>query len=224
MKRGTGFLLLALLLAGSGGPVPPASATTPGAVVMPVPEPGHPVELRIPAGPDGLQRAEVRLQSLLYPWLRSWIPVRALGLVNPRAKQTLRGVHLASVANREGRRGRPNRRFYSRPRIACAAFVSWCLRQVGWRWTSNSAQGLYNLLRAHGGKLVAAKVSTRYTPFFSYMKAGDVIAFWKGSRRIGHVEIYIGGGMTVGTSSSALHVGIRRVGNRGFARMSVIRI
>lgn len=166
---------------------------------------------------------EVRLQSLVYPWISEWVPVKALGLVNPKAKQTLRGVHLASIANREGRLGLPNRRFYSRPRIACAAFVSWCLRQVGWRWTSNSAQGLYNLLRKHGGKLVAKNVSTRYTPYFVYFKAGDVLAFSRGGR-IRHVEVYIGAGMTVGTSSSALHVGIRRVGNRGYSRMDVIRI
>jgi hypothetical protein len=169
-------------------------------------------------------QTEVRLQNLVYPWLRSWVPVKALGLVNPRAKVTPRGLLAGAIALKAGRRGFRNSKFLRHaPRVACAAFVSWVLRQVGIRRLSNSASALYSLLRKQRGRLVASQVSTHYAPLFQYLRPGDCLFFWKG-RRISHTEVYVGGGMTVGTSSSMLRVGVRKVGNRGFARFSVVRI
>jgi cell wall-associated NlpC family hydrolase len=124
-----------------------------------------------------------------------------------------------------GRRQPRNRLFYRpNPRIACAAYTAYILRHCGRGGGSYSATAQYGQLRRWGGKLVATKMSTRYTPYFKYLKAGDFIFFHKAGGRIGHVEIYVGNGRVSGTSSSAGRVGIRRMGNRGFRLASVVRI
>jgi hypothetical protein len=167
---------------------------------------------------------QIRAQSLVYPGTYRTLDIRELRLVHPHARQSNRGRLLAAIALRAGRHGYPNRKFLrSNPRLACAAFLSWCLRQTKFGYTSNSASQLYRNLLHHGGKLVAEHMNTRYIPYLVYYKPGDCLFFWKG-RRIGHTEVYVGGGSTVGTSSSSLHIGIRKLGNRGFSTVSVIRL
>lgn len=168
-------------------------------------------------------QTQIRLESLLYPGIYVEAPVAALGLVAPKAPQTNFGRRVAVIALRAGVQGLPNRRFYRRPRIACAAFVSWVLKKAGRSGYSLAVNPMYAQVRRRHGVLVAARVSTRYTPYLRYYKPGDLLFFHRGNR-LGHVEIYVGGGNTVGTSSSALRLGVRRIGNRGFATMSIVRV
>ena len=152
------------------------------------------------------------------------VPVAALRLVQPMAKQTKVGVCCGKTARRVGA-GRPrNRLFYRNPRIACAAYTAYILRHCGRPGGSFSASAQYAQLRKRGAKLVATKMSTRYTPYFRYLRAGDFLFFHKRGGRIGHEEIYGGNGLTSGTSSSEGRVGIRRIGNRGFAVVTVLRV
>lgn len=150
-------------------------------------------------------------------------PVEALKLVHPNAKQTNLGRRVGAIALKLGIQGIPNRRYFSHPRIACAAFVSYVMKKAGRSGGSPAVNTLYAQVRRRHGVLVASRVSTRYTPYYQYLRQGDLLFFHRGSR-LGHVEINVGGGKTVGTSSSALRLGVRRIGNRGFAYMSVIRL
>ncbi len=213
---------LALLLAslaqrrGEGAPGAAARITLPGYPVGEFVEPPP----RILTILDG--RRTVTLQHLLHQWPDITAPVGALRLVNPRAPQTNFGRRVGAIALKLGIQGIRNGRFYRRPRIACAAFVSYVLRKAGRPGYSFAVNTLYAQVRRKHGILVASRVSTRYTPFYQWYRPGDLLFFHRG-RRLGHVEIYIGGGNTVGTSSSALRLGVRRVGNRGFSQMSVVR-
>lgn len=166
----------------------------------------------------------VRLRGF---WTRQEIEVlvEALRLVNPNAKQTNRGRLVGAIALRLGIQGMPNRRFYYRPRIACAAFVSYVMKRAGERrGFSFAVNTFYPQIRKRGGVLVASRVSTRYAPFYRYLRQGDLVFYhYPGRARMGHMEIFVGGGKTVGTSSSALRLGVRRIGNRGYAVMSIIR-
>lgn len=163
------------------------------------------------------------LESINNPLHYLDAPVTAMRLVNPKAPQTNLGRKMAAIALREGVQGLPNGRFYSHPRIACASFVSSVMRRAGRSGGSAAVNTLYAQVRKRHSVLVATRVSTRYTPYYRWYMPGDLLFFHRGSR-LGHVEIYVGGGNTVGTSSSRLRLGVRRVGNRGFAYMSVVRI
>lgn len=152
------------------------------------------------------------------------VPVAALRLVAPNAKRTGTGLCAGNKAYSIGLKGTRNRAFYKNPRVACAAFTAFCYRHCGRAGLSFSASQQYAQVRKRGGRLVASRVSTRYAPYFRYYQKGDLLFFHKGGGRIGHVEICVGGGWTVGTSSSAGRVGRRRIGNRGFSLMSVVRM
>lgn len=168
-------------------------------------------------------RETITLSHLLHQWPDITVPVVELRLVNPGARQTNRGRLVGAIALRLGIQGIPNRRYYYKPRIACAAFVSYVMRRAGDRRPySYAVNTFYPQIRRRGGVLVAARVSTRYTPYYRHLKPGDLIFFHRG-RRFGHLEIFVGGGKTVGTSSSALRLGVRAIGNRGFRAMSVVR-
>ncbi len=209
---------------------PAHSAGTPtqsAARISRVTEPAYAVgefqepEAEIQTTIDG--KETIRLQSQVPGLPPIEVPVTALKLVAARAVQTKVGKCAGSKAYQIGQRGTRNRAFYRNPRVACAAFTAFCFRHCGRRGLSFSATQQYAQVRRRGGKLVAARVSTRYAPYYPYYRRGDLLFFHKG-RRMGHVEISVGGGWTVGTSSSAGRVGRRRVGNRGFARMSVVRM
>jgi cell wall-associated NlpC family hydrolase len=72
----------------------------------------------------------------------------------------------------------------------CSGLVYWCLKQAG------SNRGRYN---AAG----YAKVSAWKTVSWNELRKGDLMFFWSDSKnKIGHVAIYIGGGMVIDASSS----------------------
>lgn len=171
------------------------------------------------------------LRHLLYPQQALEAPVRELKLVQPYARQTILGVRVGNTAYQTARRVPRNSLFYRNPRVACAAFVSAMFKRHGVRGYSFAVNTFYTQVRAKknrsgrgGGRLVASRVSTRYTPYFPFFKAGDLLFFHKGGRRLGHMEIYVGRGLTAGTSSSEGRVAVRRVGNRGYRLMSVVRV
>lgn len=167
----------------------------------------------------------VTLQHLLHEWPDLIVPVTELRLVNPTAKQSRLGARVGVVARRVAARMPSNRRFLpSAPRVACAAFTSYILKQAGGKPHSYAVNTAYPQLRKRGGKIIASRVSTRYVAYYKWYKPGDFLFFHKGGNRLGHQEIYVGNGMTAGTSSSMLRVGIRRVGNRGYDLMTVMRI
>jgi hypothetical protein len=165
--------------------------------------------------------------TLRHQWLPGKtleVPVEELKLVAPRARQTKIGVCAGNRAARQGALRTRNRIFLRQWRVACAAFTGFCCRPCGRPGLSYVAHTQYNQLRKRGARLVASRVSTRYAPFYPYFKKGDYLFFWKSGNRIGHVEVSMGGGWTVGTSSSAGYVARRRTGNRGFRTMSVLRL
>jgi hypothetical protein len=178
-------------------------------------EPAAPIVTSI----DGKDTITLRL-----PRKEVTIPIRELKLVAPKALQTKLGVCAGKHAVIQGNARTRNRAFYRNPRIACAAFTAYCARKCGRPGLSFGAHAQYSQLRRRGGRLVASKASTRYAPWYPYWRRGDYLFFWKSRNRIGHCEISVGGGWTVGTSSSAGYVARRRTGNRGFARMSVVRL
>ncbi len=190
--------------------------------------PGYPAgEFREPASAiyTSLDGQEVLLLPHLWaPGKTLEAPVVALRLVNPRAPVTARGRCGGRTATSVARKMPRNRRFLpSAPRKACSAFTSYVLRTCGMRGLSFAVNTQYAQVRRRGGKVVASRVSTRYAPYFAFYKPGDLLFFHRG-KRLGHEEIYVGNGLTAGTSSSMLRVAIRRVGNRGFAYMSVVRL
>lgn len=199
-----------------------------GAEAQTVTLPGYAVgEFREPAvtilrAIDG--RRVLSLRSLVPGLPPIEAPVEALRLVQTKAVRTKIGSCCGSHALAVGRKQPRNSLFYRRPRIACAAYTAYIGRHCGRAGLSYSASAQYAQLRRRGGQLVAAKMSTRYIPYLRYLKSGDFIYFHKGGGRIGHTEIYVGNGLVSGTSSSAGRVGIRRLGNRGFALCSVIRL
>lgn len=190
--------------------------------------PGYPVG-EFQEGPQRILKTIDGQDTLL---LQRWddpsktleVPVEALRLVAPNAKRTHVGLCAGNKAATIGARGTRNRAFYRNPRVACAAFTAFCFRHCGRRGLSFSASQQYAQVRKRGGRLVASRVSTRYAPYFKYYQQGDLLFFHKGRGRIGHVEICVANGWTVGTSSSAGRVGRRRIGNRGFSQMSVVRL
>ena len=191
--------------------------------------PGYPVgefrepRTRIYTRLDGQE--QVLLEHFFVPGKALEVPVKELRLVNPRAKQSKRGTCAGVFARNVARRMPRNSRFLPRaPRIACSAFTSYILKSCGLKGMSYAVNGQYAQLRRRGAKIVASRMSTRYTPYFRYLKSGDLLFFHKRGGRMGHEEIYVGNGLTAGTSSSMLRVGIRRVGNRGFSTMTVLRI
>lgn len=165
----------------------------------------------------------LHVESLTEPGIYLDIPIEALRLINPYARQTALGVRIGSFARIYGKQRPSNRQFYHNSRIACAAYVSYVLRKAGWKHGSNGATALYGLTRKYGGRLVGTNISTRHVRFYPYLQAGDCIFFIQGGR-IRHTEIYIGGGLCSGTSSSMGRVGIRAIGNRGFRAFSVVRL
>lgn len=221
-------------------PTAPVPATPPG------PQPPPPVEhapAEVPMSAQGVSAKEAAedkpeapiLQSIngqetitiRHQWLAGQemtVPVSELRLVSPNAKQTAIGVCAGKRAARQGNLRTRNRVFLRTWRVACAAFTGFCVRPCGRPGLSFVAHTQYQQLLKRGGKLVASKASTRYAPFYPYFKKGDYLFFWKSGRRIGHCEVCVGGGWTVGTSSSAGYVARRRVGNRGFRTMSVVRL
>ena len=172
---------------------------------------------------DGKER--ITLQHLLHEWPDLIVPVTELRLVNPKAKQSKLGARVGVVARRVAARMPSNRKFLPRsPRVACAAFVSYVIKTAGGKPISYAVNTAYPQLRKRGGKIVASRVSTRYVAYMKHYRPGDVLFFHKGGNRLGHMEVYVGNGMTAGTSSSMLRVAIRRTGNRGYALMTVLRI
>lgn len=170
-------------------------------------------------------RETVTLQHQWLPGKEITVPVAELRLIAPKATQTHVGKCAGNQAARQGNARTRNRAFLpSAPRIACAAFTAYCARKCGRPGLSFGAHAQYSQLRKRGGKLVISRGSTRHIPFYARLKKGDYLFFWKSGSRIGHVEIAVGGGWTVGTSSSAGYVARRRIGNRGFARYSVVRL
>ncbi len=165
----------------------------------------------------------LRVESLTDPGVYLDIPLSELRLVHPYARQSALGVRIGALARVYGRQRPANRRFWRNGRIACAAFVSYVLKKAGWRHGSPSVRALYGQTRRYGGRVVAVRVSTRHTAWFPLYKAGDLIFFHRGGR-LGHVEIYLGGGLVAGTSSSVGRVGIRRISARGFSQMTIIRL
>ncbi len=72
----------------------------------------------------------------------------------------------------------------------CSGLVYWCLKQAG------SNRGRYN---AAG----YASVTSWKKVSWSELKRGDLMFFWSDSKgKIGHVAIYLGGGMVIDASSS----------------------
>lgn len=179
-------------------------------------------EARVATQIDG--KETITLHHLWLPGKEITVPVTELSLVSRNAKQTAIGVCAGKRAERQGNLRTRNKVFLRRWRVACAAFTGFCCRPCGRPGMSFVAHTQYTQLRKRGAKLVASKVSTRYAPFYPYFKRGDYLFFWKSGSRIGHVEVSMGGGWTVGTSSSAGYVARRRTGNRGFSRMSVVRL
>lgn len=164
----------------------------------------------------------VRLAHLWESGREIEVPVVWLRLVNPSTLQSAWGSCVGRTAKRVGRKQPRNRLFYRNPRIACAAYTAYIHRQCKHPGFSYSATAQYGQLRKRGWRLVASRVSTRYAPYFRFYRPGDQIFFHKGSR-FGHTEQYVGNGLTSGTSSSEGRVAIRRVGNRGFRLMTVLR-
>lgn len=171
---------------------------------------------------DGKDAVLLRHQWL--PEKEMEVPVTELKLVSRNAKQTAIGVCAGKRAERQGNLRTRNRAFLRQWRVACAAFTGFCCRPCGRPGMSYVAHTQYSQLRKRGAKLVASKASTKYAPYYPYFRKGDYLFFWKSSNRIGHVEVSMGGGWTVGTSSSAGYVARRRVGNRGFRTFSVVRL
>jgi hypothetical protein len=170
-------------------------------------------------------KTTMRLKSLVPGRPDIFAPVEALRLVNPRARHSRLGTRVGLTARRVASSMPRNSRFLpSAPRVACAAFTSYILVKSGGKRHSYAVNVAYPQLRRRGGKIVASRVSTRYAPYYQWYKPGDFLFFHKRGNRLGHQEIYVGGGLTAGTSSSMLRVGIRRVGNRGFKLMTVLRL
>ncbi len=166
----------------------------------------------------------IRLKSLLYPGKSIEVPVRELKLVAPKAKQTNFGRLVGAIALKDGIRGLPNKRYFSHPRIACAAFVSSVFRRAGRPGYSFAVNTFYAQERKHHGVLIASRVSTKYAPWYQWYKSGDEIYYYyNGGSRFAHMEVYVGGGKSSGTSSSKLHLAVRPIGNRGFRLMNVVR-
>lgn len=169
-------------------------------------------------------KTTIRLKRLDDPTQTLEAPVEALKLVDIFSRQTKLGICTGKTALRIGKTRPRNRRYYFNARIACAAYTAAILRHCGRPGGSFSASAQYAQLRRRGAKVVSTKMSTRYNPYQAYLKSGDFIFYHKAGGRIGHVEIYVGSGKVSGTSSSAGYVAIRRIGNRGFARCSVLRL
>lgn len=154
------------------------------------------------------------------------VPVEALRLVNPKARQTILGVRVGNTAYKTAL-GKPRNSKYYRPnpRVACAAFVSAMFKANGVRGLSFAVNTLYPQLRKRGGKVVVSRMPTRYSREINYLKAGDILFFHhrRGSR-LAHTEVYVGRGLTAGTSSSVGRVAVRKVGNRGFTQVTAIRV
>lgn len=198
--------------------VPEKPVTLPAYSVADFQEPSFRIQTEIGG------RSQVLLYRLDDPTDTMIATVSALRLVDIFANQTALGRCCGKRALSVGRKQPRNKLFYHNPRIACAAYTAYILRGCGRKGGSYSASVQYAQLRKRGAKIVAARISTRYGPYFSYLKPGDALFFHKPGGRIGHVEFYVGGGKTSGTSSSAGRVAIRKVGNRGFSLMSVLRI
>ncbi len=165
--------------------------------------------------------------TLAHQWLPGktlTVPVSDLKLITTTAKQTKVGVCAGNQAARQGDLRTRNRVFLRQWRVACAAFTGFCARRCGRPGLSFVAHTQYTQLRKKGGKLIASKVSTKYAPYYPSFKKGDYLFFWKSGGRIGHCEICVGGGWTVGTSSSMGYVARRRIANRGFRTFSVVRL
>jgi hypothetical protein len=169
-------------------------------------------------------QTQILLQHLIDPSQTMEVPVVLLRLVSPYAKQSKLGAKVGVTACATAKRNVSNRLFYRNPRIACAAFTSAMFRKHGVRGLSFAVNTQYPQLRKRGGKLVAVYTSTRYVGFFKHYRRGDLIFFHRSRNRFGHLEFYCGGGMVGGTSSSVGRVGIRRIGNRGFSHMTVLRL
>jgi hypothetical protein len=166
----------------------------------------------------------VTLQHQWLPGKEITVPVTELRFVSRAAKQTHIGVCAGKRAARQGDLRTRNRVFLKQWKVACAAFTAFCCRPCGRSGLSFSAHQQYNQLRKRGGKLVISKGSTRSIAYHNVLRRGDYLFFWKSGSRIGHVEIAMGGGWTVGTSSSAGYVARRRIANRGFRTYSVVRL
>lgn len=196
-----------------------ASVTLPGYAVGEFQEP----PVRILTVIAGKERITLHHLLGLLPPIE--VAIEDLRLVNPRAPHTKLGTRVGMNAKRVASSMPRNSRFLpSAPRVACAAFTSYILVKSGGKRHSYAVNTAYPQLRKRGGKIVAARVSTRYVGYYKWYKPGDFLFFHKRGNRLGHQEIYVGGGLTAGTSSSMLRVGIRRVGNRGYAAMTVLRL
>lgn len=166
----------------------------------------------------------ITLKHQWVPGREVTLPVAELKLVAPKAAQTHVGKCAGSRAARQGDLRTRNRVFLRQWRVACAAFSAFCARPCGRKGLSYVAHTQYQQLRKRGGKLVISRGSTRNIAYHGFLKRGDYLFFWKSKNRIGHVEVAVGGGWTVGTSSSAGYVARRRIANRGFRTYSVIRL
>ena len=169
-------------------------------------------------------RETVTLHHQWLPGKQITVPVTELKLIAPKAPQTHVGKCAGARAAKQGALRTRNKVFLRQWRVACAAFSAFCARPCGRKGLSYVAHTQYQQLRKRGGKLVISKGSTRNIAYHGYLKQGDYLFFWKSGSRIGHVEVAVGGGWTVGTSSSAGYVARRRIANRGFSRYSVVRL
>ena len=169
------------------------------------------------------QGERLHIESLTEPGVYMDVPLEALRLVHPYARQSLFGMLVGQLARKYGKQQPSNRMFYRHPRIACAAYVTYVLRKAGWKHGSNGATALYGLTRKYGGRLVGTSISTKYVKYLAFLQSGDLIFFIQGGR-IRHVEMFVGAGLTSGTSSSMGRVGIRGIGNRGFRLATVVRM
>ena len=195
-----------------------ATVTQPGYAVGEFREPPMRILTRLQG------RETIRLQHLWVPGKSIMVPVEELKLVAPNAKVTNLGKCVGKQAVRQGNARTRNRVFLRQWRVACAAFTAFCMRHCGRPGGSFAVRTQYAQVRKRGARIIASKVSTKYAPWYPFYRPGDLLFFHKSGGRMGHMEISIGGGWTVGTSSSAGYVARRRVGNRGFTRMSVVRL
>lgn len=211
-------ILTATVFRAEAAPARPATMTVPGYAVGEFHEPPQHILTRI----NG--RETIRLKHL---WLKGKsieVPVTELKLVSPTTKTTTFGNCVGNQAVRQGNARTRNRIFLRQWRVACAAFCAYCQRHCGRTGMSFAVRTQYAQVRKRGARIIASKVSTKYAPYYKWFKKGDLFFFHKAGGLMGHMEICIGGGWTVGTSSSAGYVAKRRVGNRGFKLMSVIRL
>lgn len=105
------------------------------------------------------------------------------------------------------------------PRRACASFVSEILVSLGLMSAEDPrCRGIVGQLPGLGARRIASGPAGT-TP----TQVGDLIFFRDGGGVIRHVEIAVGGGRSVGTSSSQQRVGERPIGSRGFPTIDVFR-